>query len=156
MWSASSPCGLQVVGVEGGVASGREDQGALRVDDNLLPLLRVRLPPGGVGKVGHHGAVRRRSRSIRKVFVALLHHLVQMSGLVHGVEEEGLVSPLATRLVSTVVILQRPASTRFERVARDVVAIAENFLPVLWVLCHVAGVEGSVASKRRDSGRNRA
>jgi hypothetical protein len=31
MWSASSPCGLQVVGVEGGVASGREDQGAVEL-----------------------------------------------------------------------------------------------------------------------------
>ncbi len=72
--------------------------------------------------------------------MALLQHLVQMGGLVDGVEEERLASPLAARFVRTVVVLQRPAS-RFERVAGDVVAVAENLLSLLRVLRHVAGVD---------------
>jgi hypothetical protein len=46
VWSASFSSRLQVGGVEGGVSSRCEDQGPLRVDNNLLPLLGVRFPPG--------------------------------------------------------------------------------------------------------------
>jgi len=76
MWSASSSGRLQVVGVEGGVSSGGEDQGALWVDNNLLPLLRIRFPPGRAGHVGHHGQVGSLTWSLWEVFMALLHHLV--------------------------------------------------------------------------------
>ena len=76
VWSASGPGRLQVVGVKGAIGSGREDQGALWVDDNLLSLLRVRLPPGGVGHVGHNCQVGSRGWSLREILMALPHHLM--------------------------------------------------------------------------------
>jgi hypothetical protein len=160
MWTASCSSGLQVGGVKGGVGFCCEDQGSLRLDDNLLPLLRIRLPPGGVWHVRHNGPVR---RPVWEVLVTLFQHRVQVSRCVDGVDEERLVSPFAARLVRAVVVLQRP-SAGLERVARDVAAIAEHFLPALRVLCHVVRVDElpvlllvkhsipSVAPERRDIG----
>ena len=89
MRSASRPGRCKVGRVESGVGSGRENQRALWVHDNFFPLLRISLPPGRVGHVGHDCQVRSCTRGFREVFMALLHHLMQVSILVHRCNKVG-------------------------------------------------------------------